>query len=1157
MFFQCATRIFIDGGAFHLLFSDSGDRPWFPLVLAGSTTITTTADLMTVAVASSLSSPSGVTISPLGQDVYLADSGSHIVQRLALASGSVTTLAGASGTSGFADAVAGSARFSAPAGVVVDPTNGLVYVADSGNHRIRLLTLSSGAVTTLAGSATSGISNGAGASAQFSSPLGIAIDSTGKFLFVADTSNHLVRQVALATGAVTTVAGSGAAGFADATGAAAAFNLPSGVAVDRTDSVLYVTDAANNRVRLVVIASGAVSTLAGSGALGFQNGFGVAASFNEPHGVAVDPTGQYLLIAEASNHRVRRIDVTNANVSAVAGSGIGGFADGLNSRSMFSSPRGIAIDASGRFAYVADAGNGRVRMMQPVVMCPGGRYCVNAIVAGFATEGSYMSSGASAASDGVVCPAGSFCYAGASTPAGSGACQAGFFCSAGSANRNGGQIDARGARGGGVLRSCVGVLFSEVGVARRVAPGFLLLLFLLFVLALFSDFFFFDLLSYRLCLCACLLLLRPAAPRSGARVTTLAGSGTSGGDNDIGTAASFSAPLSAAVDANSTNLYVSDSQYSLIRVVQIATGSVRQLAGSGSAAFADGPGAAASFSAPSGLALDANATNLYIADSGNNRVRAMLLATQQVSTVAGGAAAGTANGAGTSAAFAGPQGVAVDVAGVFLYVADTKGHCVRRIALATRDVTTLAGACNIVATPSPSFANGVGAAAAFFSPYAVAVHPTAVPALVFVADRGNHCVRQVNATSGGAVVTTLAGAAGASGFVDAVGAAARFRDPTGVAVDDSGLYVYIVDSGNHRLRRLVLASGLVTTIAGSAGSFANGFGAAALFSAPIGAAVDQAGQNMYVADTGNNRVRTVAMYVAAPCAPGSLCAAGSARATPCPSSFFCPNASQLPPAPPCPGGSSCRAGSSAGQQCPAGYFCPPRVAAAIPAAVGTFANTTGMSAAWPCTPGRFCPDILMRAPAPVGCTAGYYCPARSTSATQMPCEVGSFGNTTGVSAASACAACVNGSFCGATALTAPTGVCAAGTYCSFRATAPTNCPAGTWSAAVGASIVEACAACTTGGIFCPAGSTSAQGGGNCTAGFFCAPGAVSAEAAQCLAGHFCPARSSTAEGAGKCTAGFYCAAGSSSARQAPCLAGFYCPEGTTLQTGAGQCRTKK
>jgi DNA-binding beta-propeller fold protein YncE len=402
---------------------------------------------MTVAVTAAVagSSPAGVALSPLGQDVYFTDSAHHVVQRLALATSSVTTLAGASGTSGFADATGGSAQFSAPAGLVVDPANTLAFVADSGNHRIRQVTLSSGAVATVAGSATSGVANGAGANAQFNRPLGVAIDSTGKLLFVADTSNHLVRQVVLATGAVTTVAGSGAAGFADATGAAAAFNLPSGIAIDQTGSFLYVTDAANNRVRLVVIASGVVSTLAGSGTVGFQNGFGVAASFNEPHGVAVDPTGQYLLVAETSNNRVRRIDVTNANVSAIAGSGIGGFADGLNVRSMYSGPRGIAIDASGRFAFVADAGNGRVRMMQPVSMCPGGRYCVNAIVAGFSTEGSYMSSGASAASDGVACPAGSFCYAGASTPAGSGACMAGFFCSAGSANRNGGQIDPRGA----------------------------------------------------------------------------------------------------------------------------------------------------------------------------------------------------------------------------------------------------------------------------------------------------------------------------------------------------------------------------------------------------------------------------------------------------------------------------------------------------------------------------------------------------------------------------------------------------------------------------------------------------------------------------------------------------------------------------------------
>ncbi len=215
-------------------------------------------------------------------------------------------------------------------------------------------------------------------------------------------------------------------------------------------------------------------------------------------------------------------------------------------------------------------------------------------------------------------------------------------------------------------------------------------------------------------------------------------------------------------------------------------GAVTTLAGTaGSSGSADGTGAAARFTNPTGVAVDAAGT-LYVADQSNNTIRRITQA-GVVTTLAGLAGSpGSANGTGAAARFNAPSGVAVDAAGT-LYVADQGNHTIRRIS-AAGVVTTLAGSAG-----SPGSANGTGAAARFYAPYNVAVDAAGT---LYVAEFNNNTVRRVTAAG---VTTTLAGTAGSPGSADGTGAAARFNAPTGVAVDAAGA-VYVADYSSHTIR---------------------------------------------------------------------------------------------------------------------------------------------------------------------------------------------------------------------------------------------------------------------------------------------------------------------------------------------------------------------
>ena len=308
--------------------------------------------------------PTGVAVDGAG-NVYVADYANHSIRKITT-SGVVSTLAG-SGTYGYTDGTGTSAKFDSPTGVAVDGA-GNVYVADESNHSIRKITFCAETtetitanvcdtytspsgrhtwfgtgiykdtipnaagcdsiltinltviatpivtVSTLAGSGTSGYTDGTGTSAQFKYPTGVAVDGAGN-VYVADQLNHRIRKITT-SGVVSTLAGSGTSGYADGTGTSAKFDYPIGVAVDGAGNV-YVADGSNQRIRKITT-SGVVSTLAGS-TYGYTDGTGTSAKFTSPTGVAVDGAGN-VYVADESNHRIRKI-TTSGVVSTLAGSG--------------------------------------------------------------------------------------------------------------------------------------------------------------------------------------------------------------------------------------------------------------------------------------------------------------------------------------------------------------------------------------------------------------------------------------------------------------------------------------------------------------------------------------------------------------------------------------------------------------------------------------------------------------------------------------------------------------------------------------------------------------------------------------------------------------------------------------------------------------------
>jgi sugar lactone lactonase YvrE len=312
-------------------------------------------------VASGMNTPWGVAIDDQGR-VFYADSAAHVVRRINT-SGTVTTVAG-TGTSGSTGdgGQATSARLNAPVRLAFDAAGNL-YIADSGNNKIRKVTVSTGVITTVAGTGTAGNTGDGGqaTSARLRTPYDVAFGPDGS-MYIADRANHRIRKVST-SGVITTVAGSGQAGYNgdEITATSARLNTPYGVDVD-ADGNLYIADYDNERVRLVDT-SGNIHTFAGTGVATIDGDGGPAteAGLHKPQYVQVTPTGD-VYIGESNNNRVRL--VRNGQIDTIAGSGQFGYVGdgGPALFSTWSRPSATALDAAGNL-WVIDRGNRRIRVI--------------------------------------------------------------------------------------------------------------------------------------------------------------------------------------------------------------------------------------------------------------------------------------------------------------------------------------------------------------------------------------------------------------------------------------------------------------------------------------------------------------------------------------------------------------------------------------------------------------------------------------------------------------------------------------------------------------------------------------------------------------------------------------------------------------------------
>jgi DNA-binding CsgD family transcriptional regulator/sugar lactone lactonase YvrE len=318
-----------------------------------------------LATATALVHPLAVAIGP-GGETYIAE-GNRV--REVRRDGRIVTLAG-TGEAGYSgdDGQARLAQLNSPQGLAVD-SGGNVYIADSLNHCIRRVA-GDGTIATVAGTGKAGDSgdNGPAIRAQLVLPVGVAI-GFGDTLLIADTGNNKVREVA-SNGVISTIAGTGEAGYRGDGGQAtyAVLNAPTGLAFD-AEGNLYIADSLNERVRKVDV-NDVIVTAAGNGTAGFGGDAGPATDASldlatnplggSGQGVAVDTQGN-LYIADAQNHRVRRVDV-RGTITTVAGTGqVGGAGDGgAAARAELNVPVGVAVDAYGA-VYVADAEDNRVR----------------------------------------------------------------------------------------------------------------------------------------------------------------------------------------------------------------------------------------------------------------------------------------------------------------------------------------------------------------------------------------------------------------------------------------------------------------------------------------------------------------------------------------------------------------------------------------------------------------------------------------------------------------------------------------------------------------------------------------------------------------------------------------------------------------------------
>ncbi|MEY4489615.1 MAG: hypothetical protein RIQ79_2123, partial [Verrucomicrobiota bacterium] len=887
--------------------------------------------------------------------LFIADTGNHLIRRITSA-GVVSTLAGSAGISGSTNGTGAAARFTSPTSLAYDATAGVLYITDTGNNTVRSLVVSTGVVATLAGTATTTGStvNASGASARFNSPIAIALNSARTLLYVAEQSGQTIRQIVISGAVVTTIAGSaGTAGSTDATGTSARFDQPKGLALDGA-GYLYISEANACRVRRLQISNNQVTTLAGAYTTpGSLDATGTAARFNQPSGIAYDSAGARLLVTDALNAQLRALNVSTLAVTTLAGPPISkGSVDGTRAAARFRGPRHVARDNAGNL-YIADRDNHTLRKITSAG--------VVTTLAGLAgTAGTVDATGSAARFNQPVGVAvtgdGSLIYV--SEASGQVVRQvtstsvvttlAGGVGAAGAVNGTG--TAARFDQPAGLALDVAGnVYVADFGnhAIRRITPAG--------VVSTFAG----TLHSSGSADGDGATLARFQSPfgvacdasgnvyvadsynqtirkiTASAVVSTYAGSAGLTGSTDAATAgaARFFYPFGVAVDA-AGKVYVADYANHLIRRIEI-TGAVKTIAGTPLAGGGDGGlASSARFRNPQGIAVSPDGGTLYVSDTENNAIRLLypalapditspLIAAGNVGvtfsnyTITGsrfpyffgatglppGLGVSTSTGlisgvpyqAGTFSATITAENVGGITAATVVFTIG-KGNASITLtnlnqpydgAVKTPSATTLPsglavtytyngsatapsayGTYDVIASINDANYQGTATATMQISaPVSWSINTLAASGIsapagmavasdgsLYIADSARHVIFR-RTTAG--VMSVFAGMLNIPGYVNSTGTSAKFNTPSALAFDGSG-NLYVADSGNHRIRR-ISTTGAVTLVAGSGSPDAfDGTGASAAFNFPLGLALAPGG-DLFVADSGNYALRRIVL----------------------------------------------------------------------------------------------------------------------------------------------------------------------------------------------------------------------------------------------------------------------------------------------------------